>query len=174
MQIISDEIYWQALLAKDASYDGKFFFGVITTGIFCKPSCPARRPLRHNVRFYPQAHAALADGLRPCLRCQPLQPKPTHPQTKAMVQLCRFIQEHADQPLTLTDLASQIHLNAQHLQKVFQQIIGITPKAYTAACRLQRLKQGLRTHATVTEAAARAGYSSLSQVAALDLGMTPQ
>jgi AraC family transcriptional regulator, regulatory protein of adaptative response / methylated-DNA-[protein]-cysteine methyltransferase len=177
MDTLQDEARWQAVMTKDKTQDGHFLLGVLTTGVFCKPSCGARLPLRKNVRFYDSAAAAMADHLRPCLRCQPLTLTKDHPQRGLMKQLCRYIREHSEDALTLEQLATQAHLSPQHLQRVFQTVIGVTPKAYADACRLQRLRKGLRTETSVTAAIHHAGYGSSSRIyEKLDthLGMTPK
>jgi len=173
-RVLSDETRWEILCARQES---PFFFGVRTTGVFCKPSCSARRPLRQNVCFYDRAETALAAGFRPCLRCQPLAVATNHPHREPLQQLCRYIQEHHDEVLSLDHLAQRVQLSPQHFQRVFQEVIGITPKEYTTACRLQKLRHGLRTENSVTEAVFAAGFSSSSRVyEKLDthLGMTPQ
>src|SRR3974377_624384 len=94
---------WEAVTNRDHSFDGFFSVGVLTTGVYCKPSCPARRPLRKNVRFYPSPKAAERDGLRACLRRRPLEGPDTR--SARIHELCRYIEGHAGEPLTLGDLA---------------------------------------------------------------------
>ncbi len=170
---LSDEARWQAVLASDATYDGQFVLAVHTTGIYCRPSCPARPPLRQNVRFYPDCAAAEAAGFRPCKRCSP------HKQAEeaSIVQrVCHYIDSHLENRLTLDELGTQAHLSPAHLQRVFKRVMGISPRQYTAARRLESLKQGLHEGATVTGALYEAGYSSTSRLyegAAGQLGMSP-
>ena len=172
-----DEARWQAVQARAAPPDGAFFYGVQTTGVFCRPSCGARTPLRKNVRFHETAQDALASGFRPCLRCKPLSDGQDNPNLLRVQHLCRYIQAHAGEPLTLETLATEAHLSPHHLQKVFQSVVGISPREYAEACRLQRLRGSLRKSQSVTAAIFDAGYGSSSRIyEKIDtrLGMTPQ
>src|SRR4051794_37999377 len=103
--MLNDSQCWNAVLERDRSFDGRFFFGVVTTGVFCKPSCPSRRPLRRNVRFFEAPAEAEKAGLRACLRCHPTAAPDT-----AMQDLCRYIEEHCDQHLDLAELARRAGL----------------------------------------------------------------
>jgi AraC family transcriptional regulator of adaptative response/methylated-DNA-[protein]-cysteine methyltransferase len=159
---------------RDRSFDGKFYIGVVTTGIYCKPSCPSRMALAKNVRFYETPDDAERDGLRPCLRCRPREE--AAPMAK-MRELCRFIEKHAEERLDLAALAARAGLSRFHLQRSFKAAVGVTPKEYAEACRMRRLKESLRTSRDVTEAVYEAGFGSSSQVyerAATRLGMTPK
>ena len=174
---MNDENFWQAVLARDASSDGKFFYGVLTTGVYCRPSCASRLPLKDNVRFY--AHAADAEraGLRPCKRCHPLAQTADAPLVQKMRALCRYIETHSDEPLSLEQLGAQAHLSPFHLQRSFKAVLGVSPKQYADACRLYALKRGLRSEPSVTRAIHDAGYGSASRVygrIATRLGMTPK
>ena len=170
------ETCWKAVEGRDKSFDGKFFFGVITTGVFCRPSCPARRPLRRNVRFYEAVDGAQADGLRACLRCRPLALNGTDPNIETIRRLCRFIESNAAEPISLADLSRESGLSPYHLQRTFRAIVGVTPKQYLDTFRMKRLKSSLREAKDVTEAIYDAGFGSASRVyerADTRLGMTP-
>jgi AraC family transcriptional regulator of adaptative response/methylated-DNA-[protein]-cysteine methyltransferase len=166
---------WEAVSNRDHSFDGIFYVGVLTTGVYCKPSCSARRPLRKNVRFYPTPKAAERDGLRACLRCRPLEGPGAKP--SRIQELCRYIEEHAAEPLTLEELAEKAGLGRFHLQRTFKAAVGLSPKQYQEACRLQSLKGALKQSNDVTGAVYDAGFGSPSRVyerADARLGMTPK
>src|SRR6185437_15385681 len=172
---------WDAVTRRDPASDGQFFFGVLTTGVFCRPSCSARRPLRQNVRFYREPAQAEKDGLRPCLRCRPLATVNSDPNAERVRKICRYIETHASEPdnasLSLEQLADRAGLSRFHFQRSFQAIVGVTPKQYLEACRLNQLKTNLRQAPDVTAAIYDAGYGSSSRVyerADAHLGMTPK
>ncbi|HXH67098.1 MAG TPA: bifunctional DNA-binding transcriptional regulator/O6-methylguanine-DNA methyltransferase Ada [Candidatus Limnocylindrales bacterium] len=167
---------WLAVQNHDAGQDGRFFYGVITTGVYCRPSCPSRRPLIKNVRFYETGGEAERDGLRPCLRCRPTADSKINPSSEQVGQVCRYIENHSDEPLKLDELAALVGMNRFHLQRVFKSVVGLTPKQYLDAVRLKQLKKGLKAAADVAEAVYGAGYGSSSRVyekADTRLGMTP-
>jgi AraC family transcriptional regulator of adaptative response/methylated-DNA-[protein]-cysteine methyltransferase len=170
--MLSETQCWNAILARDRSFDGRFFFGVTTTGVYCRPSCPARHPLRSNVRFFKLPADAERTGLRPCLRCRPLS-EPTAP----IQDLCRYIEEHCGEHLDLAALAARAGLSRFHLQRTFKSAVGLTPKQYLEAHRVGKLKKELRRAKDVTEAIYEAGFGSSSRVyerADTRLGMTPK
>lgn len=172
-----DEERWQALCTRDATQDGRFVYGVVTTGVYCRPSCAARRPLRKNVRFYDSPAAAERDGLRACLRCKPLALVGDSRLVEKMRDLCRYIERHADERLTLADLARRAGISSFHLQRSFKALVGVSPKAYAESCRMARFKQELREGSSVTDATYAAGFGSSSRVyerADTRLGMTPR
>lgn len=174
--MITDERAWQAVEEKDRSFDGRFFYGVATTGVYCRPSCPSRRPLRKNVSFYQTAADAEAKGLRPCLRCKPLEKAGQDPMVERISRLCEFIREHHDETLTLQTLAKEAGLSPWHLQRSFKAVTGVTPRQYIEACRIETLKNSLREQKSVTTAIYHAGFGSNSRVyerADTRLGMTP-
>jgi AraC family transcriptional regulator of adaptative response/methylated-DNA-[protein]-cysteine methyltransferase len=163
---------WKAVETRDRAQDGQFYFGVMTTGVYCRPSCPARRPRRENVRFYETAEAAERDGLRACLRCHPKEEEGAQ-----MQELCRFLDAHADERITLDTLAARAGLSRFHLQRTFKRVVGVTPKQYLEAARMRRLKTELKHAKDVTEAVYEAGFGSSSRVyerADTRLGMTPK
>lgn len=176
MTTLKDDRCWEAIQRRDAAYDGTFYFGVITTGVFCRPSCPARHPLRKNVRFYATVEAAQHDGLRACLRCTPCAAANAHPQAERIREACRFIETHRDEALPLRRLAEHVGLSPFHFQRSFKAITGVTPRHYLEAMRLRALKDGLKRADAVTEALYDAGYGSASTVymwSDARLGMTP-
>jgi len=170
----TDSQMWRATGARDPHFDGVFWYAVTTTGVFCRPSCPSRRPRRDNVRFFPSTAAALAAGFRPCKRCAPLANR--EPLAARLEAVARYIDAHADQPLPLAGLAARAHLSPAHFQRRFKALLGVSPKAYQDGARLARLKAGLRSGGAVLDAIVGAGFSSTSRVygeAARNLGMTP-
>jgi AraC family transcriptional regulator of adaptative response/methylated-DNA-[protein]-cysteine methyltransferase len=167
---------WNSILQRDTTRDGHFYFGVLTTGVYCRPSCPARKPLRKNVRFYETTAQAENDGLRPCLRCRPLDASMADAHAAAMAELCEYIEEHVERSLKLDELAQRAHLSPSYLQRLFKSIVGVSPKQYTYICRLRLLKSELRTSKDVAQAVYGAGFGSSSRVyerADTRLGMTP-
>jgi AraC family transcriptional regulator, regulatory protein of adaptative response / methylated-DNA-[protein]-cysteine methyltransferase len=170
------EACWSAVLRRDKSKDGDFFFGVTSTGVFCRPSCPARRPLRKNVRFYRTVAEAQADRLRPCLRCRPLATERVDPAEMRVHELCDYIRENSFESLTLKWLSQRTGFSPFHLQRTFKAVVGLTPRQYTEACRLEVLKKRFRSGNSVTGAIYDAGFGSNSRVyERVDsrLGMTP-
>jgi AraC family transcriptional regulator of adaptative response/methylated-DNA-[protein]-cysteine methyltransferase len=163
----------EALAERDESFDGVFYYGVVTTGIYCRPSCAARLPRPENVRFFDSHEAAAAAGFRPCKRCRP---DGVDKDVDMLVATARFIDAHADEKLTLASLSRQAGLSPSRLQKRFKSAFGISPKQYQDAARMGRLRDALKHGDKVTGAIFSAGYGSISRVygeAARDLGMTP-
>ncbi|HET8882804.1 MAG TPA: bifunctional DNA-binding transcriptional regulator/O6-methylguanine-DNA methyltransferase Ada [Solimonas sp.] len=171
----NDEQRWQAVQTRDAAQDGRFWYGVLTTGVYCRPSCASKRPLRRNVRFYRDVEAAERDGLRPCKRCRP-RDAATNDEAQRIAAVCRHIEAHADEKLPLAALARRAQLSPFHFQRRFKAIVGVSPKEYADACRLKTLRRELRAAPTVSDAIYGAGYGSGSRVyEKIDtrLGMTP-
>jgi AraC family transcriptional regulator of adaptative response/methylated-DNA-[protein]-cysteine methyltransferase len=166
---------WRAVRARDRRHDGRFLFGVSTTGVFCRPSCPSRQPRREHVRFFDSAHAALQAGFRPCRRCRPLDPAGTDAASARVRTACALIRAAAPDVPSLEALATRVGVTTFHLQRTFKALVGLTPKQYADACRLDALKRALRMRASVTEAIYEAGFSSSSRAhdASARLGMTP-
>jgi AraC family transcriptional regulator of adaptative response/methylated-DNA-[protein]-cysteine methyltransferase len=171
---------WQAVLARDGSHDGKFVFAVSTTGIFCRPSCPAKRPIRENVSFFDNAVLAEKAGYRACLRCRP-KALDGSPQSVLVRSICRYIERHvvdqSEDRLTLSLLAKEFRLSSFHLQRTFKAVLGVSPRAYVDACRLRELKSSLQSGHSVTTSLYAAGYGSSSRLyerTATQLGMTPE
>ncbi|HKF49142.1 MAG TPA: bifunctional DNA-binding transcriptional regulator/O6-methylguanine-DNA methyltransferase Ada, partial [Terracidiphilus sp.] len=166
---------WQAMLARNANEDGKFVFAVSSTGIYCRPSCPSKRPRRENVAFFRRPDDAERAGYRACLRCRP-RSIAGNPQTELVKKVCRYIERHLDEPITLSRLGKEFRQSPFHLQRTFKAVLGITPRAYADSCRLNQLKSQLRAGHSVTRAMYDAGYSSSSRLyerTASQLGMTP-
>ena len=173
---LDDTRRWQAVLDRDSTLDGKFVFAVSSTGVFCRPSCPARRPRRGNVRFFERAQAAEQAGFRACLRCRP-KAVDGNPQSALVRAICRYIEQHIEDRVTLSVLAKEFRRSAFHLQRSFKSMLGVTPKAYIDACRLRQVKQNLQAGHDVTTALYAAGYGSSSRLyerTASQLGMTPE
>ena len=156
--LIDDEC-WTAALARDRSYDGRFVSGVLSTGIYCRPSCPARHPKRENVRFFANGAEARAAGLRPCLRCSP---DDVSLDERAVLAAITAIKA-AEQPLALAALADETGYSPAHLQRVFTRHIGLSPAAYARALMKERAAQALSGEGSVTEAIYAAGYSAPSR-----------
>lgn len=166
---------WQAVQARDASQDGRFVFAVSTTGVYCCPSCPSRRPRRENVSFFQQPEQAEKAGFRACLRCRP-KAIGGNGRLQLVRAVCRYIEQHLDEPLTLARLGREFQQSRFHLQRTFKSVLGITPKSYADSCRMNQLKSNLRAGDSVTRAMYDAGYSSSSRLyerTASQLGMTP-
>jgi AraC family transcriptional regulator of adaptative response/methylated-DNA-[protein]-cysteine methyltransferase len=174
-QVADDETLWRAVLKRDATFDGTIFFAVRSTGIYCRPSCPARRPRREQVVFFQIPEAAERAGFRSCRRCRPHSTAMNDPQVEMVRQACRYI-ESQDQLPTLENLSEHTGVSPYHLQRVFKRVAGITPRQYAEANRLDQFKAGVKKGATVTGAMYEAGYGSSSRLyerAPAQLGMTP-
>ena len=171
----ADDRYWEAVVGRDTKLDGEFFFAVSTTGVYCRPSCAARRPRRENVEFFRTPEAAEKAGYRACLRCRP-RAFSGNAESDGAKTICRFIEQHLDEPLTLGRLAKEFHQSPFHLQRRFKAVLGITPREYADSCRLKMLKRNLQAGDSVTRAMYDAGYGSSSRLyerTASQLGMTP-
>lgn len=170
----SPDIRWQAVRTRDARADGDFFYGVRTTGIYCRPSCPARRPSRENVTFHASAAAAEAAGYRACRRCRPRDASGQSADVRRIAKACRLI-ERAATPPSLAALAGAVHLSAFHFHRLFKHVTGLTPRAYAAAHRHRTVREELQQRTSITAAIAASGYGSSSRFyeqAVRLLGMT--
>lgn len=170
---MTDESYWQAVVERDSRADGTFVYGVHSTKIYCRPSCPSRRPLRTGVTLFATPEQAEENGYRACKRCQPNE---LEPQKALVKQICLYIETHLDSSLTLENLGAELGVSPFHLQKVFKKFMGVTPRQYAEAFRLNQLKASLREGEPVTTALYDAGYGSSSRLyerAPAQLGMTP-
>lgn len=167
---------WQAITSRDAGQDGQFVYGVRTTHIYCRPSCPSRLPRRDHVLVFAEPALAEGAGYRACKRCEPALAT-TPDRAVALVQrACAYMDAHLDSALPLAVVARAAHGSPAHLQRTFKRVLGISPRAYVAAKREQRLRGALRTGHTVGRAVFDAGYASGRPVygqAAAPLGMTP-
>jgi AraC family transcriptional regulator, regulatory protein of adaptative response / methylated-DNA-[protein]-cysteine methyltransferase len=166
---------WAAVVARDPAADGRFFYSVKTTGVYCRPSCAARPARPENVAFHQTTGDAEQAGFRPCKRCKPDQPARAEQHAVLVAELCRFI-DSAEQPPTLDELAKRAGISAFHLHRIFKLATGLTPKAYAMAQRARRVRQELNRGDSVTGAIYGAGYNSNGRFYAEAnqlLGMTP-
>ena len=157
--MIADDDAWTAVLARDRAFDGRFVTGVLTTGIYCRPSCAARHPARANVRFFTDGAAARAAGLRPCKRCLP---DDVSRDERAVLAAIAAIKA-AEQPLALAALAGETGYSPSHFQRVFTRHTGLSPAAYARALMAERAAEALSDEGSVTEAIYAAGYSGPSR-----------
>ena len=170
--MIADAECWSAAQARDRSFDGRFVTGVLSTGIYCRPSCPARHPKRENVRFFADGAAARAAGLRACLRCCP---DDVSRDERAVLSAIAAIKA-AEQPLALAALAAETGYSPAHFQRLFARHTGLSPSAFGRALMAERAAQALSAKGSVTEAIYAAGYSGPSRFYEANqarLGMAP-
>jgi len=166
---------WEAVVARDGSQDGAFVFAVSSTGVYCRPSCPSKRPRRENVTFYRSSSEAEKAGYRACLRCRP-RATGGNPRSEMVKAVCRYIEQHQDEPVTLEQLGKVFQQSPFHLQRSFKAVLGISPRAYADSCRVNQFKRNLQAGHSVTRAMYDAGYGSSSRLyerTASQLGMTP-
>ena len=165
---IDPEAAWQQVLSREAAAD--FFYAVKTTGVFCRPSCSSRRPLRANVRFFRSAEEALAAGFRPCKRCQP----GTAAERSPLDRIRAHIEANLDRPAPLAELGRLVHLSPFTVQRLFKQAMGVSPLQYQRALRAGSLRSALKQGDSVTDAIYNAGFGSSSRAyEGAQLGMTP-
>lgn len=183
------EAMWRAVERRDTSADGQFVFGVRSTGIYCRPRCPARRPVRKNVVFFALAAAAQEQGFRACKRCKPDMVRPSDPRVARVARVCREIEKRihaetdaitatneAQSRLTLEALARTERVSSDQLERSFKSVMGISPRQYADAHRMRHLKRRLKKGDDVTTALYDAGFGSSSRLyerAPSHLGMTP-
>lgn len=171
----SDDDRWAAVLRRDRNADGVFYFSVRTTGVYCRPSCPARSARRENVQFHSTREAAVRSGFRPCKRCRPDAPPLDEQHAAAVAKACRLI-EAAEVLPNLDLLAEAAGMSRFHFHRVFKTITGVTPRAYAATYRAERVRGELSRRDTVTEAIFEAGFNSSGrfyEISSEVLGMTP-
>jgi AraC family transcriptional regulator of adaptative response/methylated-DNA-[protein]-cysteine methyltransferase len=171
-----DAARWDAVTRRDPAADGAFFYSVRTTGVYCRPSCAARLARRENVRFHDTAAEAERAGFRPCKRCRPDEAGRATERAAAIAAACRLIEEAEEIP-SLAELAAAAGMSRFHFHRVFKAVTGVTPKAYAAAHRTQRVRHELRSGGSVTEAIYGAGFNSSGRFYATSsavLGMTPR
>ena len=168
---LDDEARWRIALAKDRRFDGCFVTGVLSTGIYCRPSCPARAPKRENVKFFARPENAEAAGLRACLRCRP----EAQARDEAAVADALRLLQGAEDAVPLDELAAATGYSPTHFQKLFKRAVGLSPAAYQRALRLERAADALSEGESVTDAIYEAGYSAPSRFyeASGRLGMQP-
>lgn len=175
MKNVIEDSRWQAVLNRNGASDGNFVFAVSSTGIYCRPSCPSKRPKRENVTFFRRPQEAETAGYRECLRCRP-KAITGNPRQELIKSVCRYIEQHLDEPVTLSRLGAQFHQSPFHLQRTFKAVLGITPKQYVDSCRMRGFRQKLKAGHSVTRAMHDAGYSSTSRLysrTSAELGMEP-
>ena len=167
---------WNAVLRRDPGADGRFVYAVRSTGVYCRPSCPSRRPRREQVSFFPQPAAAELAGYRACRRCHPSNGGAANPDIALVRHACAYLDSHVDDPITLTLLGRVTGAPPARLHRAFRRLTGITPREYRDARRSDRLRSALRTRHRVGPSVYDAGYGSSSRVyerADRMLGMTP-
>ena len=177
----SPDTCWEAVLGRDRTHNGRFWFSVRTTGVYCRPSCAARRPLRRNVAFHPTPDAAEAAGFRPCKRCKPrdwlADAGPAGGLSKPVARACAlFDSPDADAPPSLAEVARRVGLSSGALSKRFIAELGVNPRDWLVARKRERFRKALRDGETVADALYGAGYGSPSRVYETSdktLGMTP-
>lgn len=180
----NEELAWQQLLARDQR--GRFYYGVLTTGVFCRPGCASRRPRRENTRFFSSIEAATEAGFRACQRCRPS----AAPELNSVTRMCAYLEHRLDRQVTLSELGKAAGVSPFTAQRAFKKAIGVSPSAYQRAMRASALRQQLQSRMvdetgpmsktlasdtrTITAAIYEAGYGSSSRVyEASPLGMTP-
>jgi AraC family transcriptional regulator of adaptative response/methylated-DNA-[protein]-cysteine methyltransferase len=169
-----DEKRWISVLSRDRTRDGAFVFAVTTTGIYCRPSCPARRPRPENVRFFDRPKDAEKAGFRACRRCRPDASR--DPRAAWIERVCRRIEEGRGERISLAELSDAAGVSPYHLQRTFKAVVGVTPRQFAESLRASSLRAQLKGGRAVTEATYEAGYGSMSRVyeqADVRLGMTP-
>jgi AraC family transcriptional regulator, regulatory protein of adaptative response / methylated-DNA-[protein]-cysteine methyltransferase len=172
---MTDTARWHAVTARDHAADGQFVYAVSSTGIYCRPSCASRRPRRDRVAFFDTPDEAARAGYRPCRRCRPDERAGPDPWIEKVRRACVYLANVEGHP-SLATLAARVGGSPYHLQRSFKRIVGITPREYAEACRVQKVRSGLRGGRNVTHAVIDAGYGSSSRFyerAASNLGMTP-
>ena len=169
----TDSARWAALQNRDNMADGRYVYGVVTTGVYCRPACPSRLALRKNVRFFDTSADAERAGFRSCKRCRPDQLSLSAQHTAMITRACREI-ETADEPPTLDTLASNANLSRYHFHRIFKSVTGITPRQYATEHRAKKIKSALQKNPTVTDALYHAGFNSSGHFyETARLGMTP-
>lgn len=171
-----DATLWDAVRQRDAAFDGRFWYSVRTTGVYCRPSCGARLPLRDNVSYYATRDDAEHAGFRPCKRCKPDQPSLAERQAALVLQACRQIESSPEMP-SLDELARAAGMSPQYFHRLFRRITGVTPRDYAATHRVRRVHEALDRGGSVTEAIYEAGFNSNGRFYATStqsLGMTPR
>ncbi|HLI30622.1 MAG TPA: bifunctional DNA-binding transcriptional regulator/O6-methylguanine-DNA methyltransferase Ada [Terriglobia bacterium] len=168
--------WWRAVEERDHKFDGAFVYAVFSTGVYCRPSCPARRPTRDRVVFFRSSEIAQDSGFRPCRRCHPEANRRADLRAQRAEEVCRYIEAHVEEPVTLGQLAGKFGIDPSHLQRTFKLAVGISPREYADACRMSVVKMRLRDGQPVTEALYQAGFGSGSRLyerSSSHLGMTP-
>ncbi|HEY9666462.1 MAG TPA: Ada metal-binding domain-containing protein, partial [Coleofasciculaceae cyanobacterium] len=173
---LTEETLWQAVLSRNSSFDGVFVYGVHSTGIYCRPSCPSRKPNRDRICFFYSSQDAETAGYRPCKRCQPNYTLAPNSAPAKVLAACRYIEAQEGRIPTLAELGTHVEMSASHLQRVFKQIIGVSPFKYADAHRIGRFKERVQQGDTIASVLYDAGYGASSRLyekAPKQLGMTP-
>lgn len=161
--IVAETEKWRAVVERDETKDGLFVFGARSTGIYCKPSCPARHPNLEQVVFFSQPKEAESSGFRACKRCHPKDVRSSS-SAELIQRTCRYIEANLDEKLTLENLSSQARLSPFHFQRTFKKSLGISPRQYVEARRLEKVKRSLTSGQTVTNSLYDAGFTSKSRL----------
>src|SRR5688572_11054439 len=164
--------WWSAVRRRDPGFDGAFVFAVSTTGIYCRASCPARRPLRRNVRFFSGPRAAEREGYRACRRCRPGSPPPSGLAARA----CTLLAHHGEERMRLADLSRRLAVSPHHLQRTFTRTVGVSPREFLSVLRFERFRRRAQAPGGVVRAFFGAGFGSTSRLYERSrdrLGMTP-
>src|SRR6266568_6569838 len=173
---LSDQRRWRIVLARDRRYDGAFVYAVRSTGIYCRPSCPSKRPRREQVRFFLVPEIAERAGFRACRRCRPAQTSGADPRVETVRRACQVIDARPDEATSLAALATRVGTTPHRLARAFRSVLGVSPRQYRDQRRLDRFKTRLKEGKKVSPALYDAGYGSPSRVyerASARLGMTP-
>lgn len=173
---LNEAEYWNAIDNRNKQYDGVFWFGLRTTGIYCRPSCPSRQPNQENVEYFATPDAARRSNYRACLRCHPDEIAFVDPQAELVQSICRLLDESIVENPDLAFLSQKVGVSQSHLQRIFKKLMGISPRQYVEARRADIFKAGVKEGQSVTDAIYDAGYGSSSRLyekAAAQLGMTP-
>jgi AraC family transcriptional regulator of adaptative response/methylated-DNA-[protein]-cysteine methyltransferase len=168
-----DDQRWKLVQKREVNADGQFVFAVRSTGIYCRPSCPARRPARRQVVYFPTCDAAEQNGFRACRRCHPRE---VSAHAAMVTRVCRLLEADLEEPLSLAALSDKVGLSPFHLQRIFKRALGVSPREYADAFRFRTFKQQLKKGPSATAAVYAAGYGSSSRAyerTASRLGMTP-
>ncbi|MGI9105135.1 MAG: bifunctional DNA-binding transcriptional regulator/O6-methylguanine-DNA methyltransferase Ada [Pyrinomonadaceae bacterium] len=174
MRKLDEETRWNAVQTRGSQFNGIFVYAVRSTGIYCKPSCPSRRPRKEQVEFFASCELAETAGFRACRRCHPQVSNDA--QVEMVKRACRIIEAHTEGTLSLAALSAELSISPYHLQRTFKSVTGITPRQYAAAHRVNQFKQHIENGESVIGAMYEAGYSSSSRLyenASSELGMTP-
>src|SRR6266850_4430763 len=172
---VADDPRWARIVARDRTADGRFWYSVMSTGVYCRPSCPSRTANPRNVQLHDTLEAAKATGFRPCRRCNPDGPSIDCENAAIVAKACRLIEQSEEQP-SLTELADAVGRSAGYFHRLFKAATGLTPKDYAAAHRAGKVREGLASGSSVTEAIYDAGYNSSGRFYEKStdmLGMTP-
>jgi AraC family transcriptional regulator of adaptative response/methylated-DNA-[protein]-cysteine methyltransferase len=175
MPSVTTDYAWEAVLSRDRRSDGRFVYAVSSTRVYCRPSCPSRRPSRNHVTFFDSPQLAESVGYRACLRCRPQSVAGSEAEER-VERARRYLDDHADEPIMLRRLAAHVGLSPFHIQRAFTRMVGLSPKAYQNTKRMERFTASLKRGETITTATYEAGFGSSSRLYAQvqeDLGMTP-